>query len=276
MRLAPLFLMCLISGFTCAAEPALAAGGAHLELNSSESLTSIFSSELATELAQADTVPGSGRNALPQLAFGGGWYSALYFSNPTTAAATLTVNFFAGDGTALSVPLVGIGPVTTHTLTLNPNATAILEAPNSGVLQQGWAEAVLPAGVTGYGVFRQSAAGRSDQEAVVPLSPEGKQSALLTWDETLFTTGVAVVNPSATTATVSVSVFGDDGAAIGTSTINLVANGKTAFNLRDLPGLAGVTAKRGLAQFTVTSGAVAVLGLRFGGSAFTSIPVTYP
>ena len=41
-------------------------------------------------------------------------------------------------------------------------------------------------------------------------------------------------------------------------------------------GLAGVTARRGYAKFSVTNGAVSVLGLRFNGTAFTSIPVTYP
>jgi hypothetical protein len=32
--------------------------------------------------------------------------------------------------------------------------------------------------------------------------------------------------------------------------------------------------KRGSADFTVTTGTVAVLGLRFNGAAFTSIPAT--
>lgn len=242
----------------------------------SESLGSMFDSELATEMALAGTVPGSTNYALPQLAFGGGWYTALYFSNPTAAQATVTVTFRGSDGSALNVPLAGIGPVSSHVITLNPKSTAILEAPNSGGLQQGWAEAVVPAGVTGYGVFRQTSPGVPDQEAVVPLSPEGKLTANMIWDETAFTTGVALVNPSGSASTVNVTVYGDDGSAIGTGTINLSAEGKTALNLHDLPGLAGMTAKRGLAQFTVTTGAVSVLGLRFGGSAFTSISVDYP
>src|SRR5262249_42645356 len=49
-------------------------------------------------------------------------------------------------------------------------------------------------------------------------------------------------------------------------------NGKSATFLRDLPGLGGMVGKKGLAQFSVTSGNVAVLGLRFKDSAFTSIP----
>jgi len=42
--------------------------------------------------------------------------------------------------------------------------------------------------------------------------------------------------------------------------------------LRDLPGLGIIVGNRGSAEFTVTSGNVAVLGLRFRGSSFTSIP----
>jgi hypothetical protein len=38
--------------------------------------------------------------------------------------------------------------------------------------------------------------------------------------------------------------------------------------------MAGVAGKQGSAAFTVTSGSVALLGLRFGGTAFTSIPTS--
>jgi hypothetical protein len=48
--------------------------------------------------------------------------------------------------------------------------TAIIEAPNAGSLVQGYAAFTLPSGVFGYGVFRASATGQLDQEAVVPLS----------------------------------------------------------------------------------------------------------
>jgi hypothetical protein len=46
--------------------------------------------------------------------------------------------------------------------------------------------------------------------------------------------------------------------------------------LRTLPGLSGMVGLRGAAQFTASAGSVAVLGLRFDGSVFTSIPTTSP
>ena len=37
-----------------------------------------------------------------------------------------------------SVPLIGVGAVSSQTITLNPNGAVLFEAPNSGGLQQGW------------------------------------------------------------------------------------------------------------------------------------------
>jgi hypothetical protein len=49
---------------------------------------------------------------------------------------------------------------------------------------------------------------------------------------------------------------------------------KTAFAIADkIPAIAG---KRGALDFTAPAGSVAVLGLRFGGAAFTSIPAAAP
>ncbi len=116
-----------------------------------------FGDPWAFRVKRADLASAS--YALPQLAFGGGWYTALYFSNTTNAATTAVVKFYGPNGTPLSVPLSGAGPVSEHTLNINPNATAFLEALDVGDLQQGWAKGTLPAGVIGYGVFRQTVEG---------------------------------------------------------------------------------------------------------------------
>jgi hypothetical protein len=149
-----------------------------------------------------------------------------------------------------------------------------LEALDTGSLTQGYVVVALPSDVSAYGVFRQSVPGRDDQEAVVPLSKMTDTTNTLIWDDTSHTTAVAVVNPSATAVTVNVTVRDGAGSVLGTATIPLGAGAKTASILRDLPGLAGMAGKMGQADFTVTSGNVAVLGLRFGGAAFTSIPTT--
>lgn len=240
------------------------------------SLASIFGNLLTAQVAYADTVTGSATYALPQLAFGGGWYTALYFSNDTDQPAAVDVKFYGPNGAALTVPLVGHGMLSTVNLNINSRGTAVLEAPDAGLLQQGWTEVTLPAGVSGYGVFRQTAPGSAAQEAVVPLSGNSKQQANLTWDEVGLTTALAIVNPSATAAAVDVSVYDDNGVSIGTTTVNLAPMNRTAVLLRDQPGLSGMSGKRGYARVTTNAGAIAALGLRFGGAAFTSIPVFYP
>jgi hypothetical protein len=128
--------------------------------------------------------------------------------------------------------------------------------------------------VYGYGVFRQSVAGRPDQEAVVPFSDASAISSTLTWDESNFVTAVAIVNPSSTAETVAVTLWDENGNAIGTSSIALAPATKTEAALRTLPGLSGMVGNRGSARFTASAGSVAVLGLRFDGSAFTSIPTS--
>ena len=211
---------------------------------------------------------------LPQFAFGGGWYSALYFTNSNSFSVSFPVAFFADAGTRLSVPSVS-GSSTT--VTLAPQATTLIEAPDSGSLVQGYVSTLLPIGVAAYGVFRQSVPGIADQEAVVPVSLAGTSTATLIWDDTNYTTAVAIVNPSNSAETVTITVSDVSGTLIGSSSVSLPPNGKTEAALRTLPGLGGMAGKRGSASFTVIPGgsqSLAVLGLRFYGVAFTSIPVT--
>jgi len=141
-----------------------------------------------------------------------------------------------------------------------------------GSLVTGYVTAALPMGVTGYGIFRQSVPGVPDQEAVVPLSGVTATTNALVFDDTSYVTGVAVVNLSSAPTSVAVTAYDAQGNTIGTSSISLAGNAHMSFALRNLPGLAGVAGKQGSADFTVASGNIAVLGLRFNGAAFTSIP----
>jgi hypothetical protein len=213
------------------------------------------------------------QSVLPQLAFGGGWYSALYFTNTTNAAVSFSVSFTKDDGTPLTVPAVGGASTQVN---VPAGGTAIVEAPNTGPLSQGYATFTLPPGVSGYGVFRQSVPGQSDQEAVVPFVPANATSSTLVWDDTSYITGVAIVNPGPVAATISITVSDNNGNAVGTYSLSLPPYQKTENALRSYSGLAGVAGLRGRAQFAATSGNVAVLGLRFNGYAFTSIPTTQP
>ncbi len=209
-----------------------------------------------------------GQKILPQLAFGGGWYTALYFTNTTASPVSFPLNFIADDGSPLTIPSVGGA---TSTVNLAARGTALVEALNVGALSTGYVSASLPLGVTGYGVFRQGA-GSGIQEAVVPLSSSSATASTLIWDDTESVTAVAIVNPSSVSAVVSITVRDTNGSIIANSSVTLSANNKVATALRNLPNLGGMAGRRGSAEFTVSTGNVAVLGLRFAGTAFTSIP----
>lgn len=214
--------------------------------------------------------PESLSSVLPQVAFGGGWYTALYFSNTTSSEVSFTVTFTADNGSPLDVPALGGSSTEVKVQALG---TAIVELPNSGSLVEGYAAFTMAPGVTGYGVFRQTVGGQS-QEAVVPFATANANSSTIIWDDTSYTTAVAIVNAGSTAATISINLTDSNGNAVGTSTLNLAAHHKTEAVLRTLPGLSGMAGLRGKAIFSATSGNVAVLGLRANGSAFTSIPAT--
>jgi hypothetical protein len=221
---------------------------------------------------ETNVPPSSAASALqilPQLAFGGGWYTALYFTNISSTPVSFSVNFIGDDGNPLTIPALGSSSAT---VSLAARGTAIIQAPNVGSLVQGYVSVALPTGVTGYGVFRQSVPGQQAQEAVVPLSGATATTSTLLFDDTNYITGVAVVNLASVSTTISVTAYDDNGNILGTSAIPLAANAKTAVVLRNLPGLAGIAGALGSVDFTAPIGNLAVLGLRFNGFAFTSIP----
>jgi hypothetical protein len=232
-------------------------------------------SALFLETDAGKTVSGTAQSqsvvpsVLPQFVSGGGWYSALYFTNTGNSAVSFPVNFVGDDGTPLSVPAVGGSSTVVN---LAPHGTASIQSVNIGPVSQGYASVSLPVGVVGYGLFHLSNPGVPDQEAVVPLSNASSTTSTLTWDDTSFVTAVGIVNPSSIATTVTIVLRDGGGGTIGTSSVFLPAKNKTAVVLRDLPGLGAMVGNRGSADFTVATGNVAVLGLRFIGSAFTSIP----
>ena len=225
--------------------------------------------ELQTNAPTPSALPVT--RILPQLAFGGGWYTALYFTNTNTAPVSVTVSFTGNDGNPLTIPALG-GP--SATVNLAARGTALIEAPNMGSLVQGYVTAALPTGAAGYGVFRQSVPGVPDQEAVVPLSGNTATTSTLLFDDTKYVTGVAVVNLASVNNTITATARDNQGNTLGTGSIPLGPNAKTALVLRNIPGLASVVGAIGSVDFTATIGNVAALGLRFNGTAFTSIPTS--
>lgn len=229
----------------------------------------IYTTSLTLQPAAGTGGPTGSFKVLPQLAFGGGWYTSMYFYNTGDAPVNFPVYFFRSDGQTLSV-----GGQTTRTINLPAGGTAFVEAPNVGDLTQGWVAAELPGSVIGHGVFRSSEPGRANQEAVVPLSGNASQRSILLFDDTTgLRTAVAVANPTASDITVTIAARDEQGQNLGSPLVlNLRARERQAFVLADRPELTAIVGKRGAVSFSTPTGALSVLGLRFGGQAFTSIP----
>lgn len=224
----------------------------------------------SSTLAVVDAAPSAMTpKVLSQFVYGGGFYTGIYLHNTGASSAPVTISFFGEDGSPLNVPALGGTSVTAN---VAAGGISLLEAPNTGSLTQGWARIELPDGVIGYGIFRQSVAGRADQEAVVPFAGAASARSTMIFDDAGLTTAIAVANPTDSAVTVTLTARNNSGTTLGTSTINLPARGKRALTL--VSSIGAVAGQRGSVDFTVSSGAVSVLGLRFGGEAFTSIPAT--
>jgi hypothetical protein len=100
---------------------------------------------------------------------------------------------------------------------------------------------------------------------------------ILPYDNTTgFSTGVAMANLSPTAATITATIWDENGFQLGTQTLTLSGNGHTSFALPDKLPLTG--GKRGIVQFqsSSTSGLTG-LGLRFSPfGTFTSVPTILP
>ncbi|HEY3443072.1 MAG TPA: choice-of-anchor V domain-containing protein [Paludibaculum sp.] len=240
-----------------------AAGNAANNNNTNDAGDKIYTTTLTVNPAGAANTTSY---ALSQLAFGEGWYTAVYLTNANTSSASATLNYFGADGNPLNIANVG----TSTTLNLGPKGTAIVEAADLGPLTQGWIEAKLPDGVTGYGVFRQTVGGRP-QEAVVPLANTVSTSGSFIFDETNYVTAAAFMNYGTASANITVTIRDVDGSTIGANSLSLAPKARTAVVVKSLASLAGMVGKRGTVEFTSTA-PITVLGLRFNGEAFTSIP----
>jgi hypothetical protein len=211
-------------------------------------------------------------SALPQLAFGGGWHTSLYFSNTTERVVSVEARFLGNRG----APLRGTPFESSRTVHLSPGATVVLEAPDRGPLVTGWAEAVVPAGVIVHGVLRHTVSGRPDPETVLALTPVSSPTAVFIYDGARSSvTAAAILNPGSQPVLMTIAVYRDDGALVGLEQMPLQPRSKRAEILENLPGLAAMAGTRGRVLLSSPNRAVSVLALRLVEDVFASIPVSH-
>jgi hypothetical protein len=230
-----------------------------------------------TSLSMGAAPTGGGATpnmAMPQLVYGEGWYTAVYLTNTGPSGATATLDFIDPSGAPLPVTLGGGTVTTSQVVSLPAGGSTFVELPDQGAVTQGSILLSLPAGVSGYGVFRREPAGTPPQEATVPLATLTATKVTVIFDDTSLITAIAVLNPTDTDATLTITTRDSTGQPIGPGVQrSLAARNRTAFLLRDV--VSGVSGQRGAVEFSVDRGGVSVLALRANGNAFTSIiPIT--
>ncbi|MEP6536091.1 MAG: hypothetical protein ABJF23_12270 [Bryobacteraceae bacterium] len=226
------------------------------------------------KMGQKQVVVSPGDRVIPQFVDGGSWKTSLFFVNLESHSVTFQVLFFNDDGRDLYVQILGQGSVRGLDVTLDAAGSIQFETLGSGAnLTQGWAllSQSNNDSVGGMAIFRQSVAGRADQEAVVPIVSQYDNHFVLLFDNTSFTTAIAIANPTTEAVVIPVYIRNQAGQIIDQRTVRLGSYSHTAFTLPDT--WVSTAGRRGAIEFLTSGFGVAALGLRFNGAAFTSFHV---
>lgn len=216
-----------------------------------------------------------GDRVFPHVVDGGSWKTSFFFVNLENHPVDFQVLFFDDNGNDMFVSIAGLGVVRQVNVTLDIAGSTEFETTGFGSdsLQQGWAllSQTTSDTIGGMAVFRQRVFGRPDQEAVVPIVNQFDSHFVLLFDNTAFTTGIAIANPSLNSVVIPVTIRDEFGQIIDQRTIGLGPYGHTAFSLPDT--WFSTDGIRGTIEFQTSGFGVGALGLRFNGSAFTSFNV---
>jgi hypothetical protein len=221
---------------------------------------------------------GTDGGAITHVAYNSGWTSVFYLVNTGNASAQFTLSFLDESGVALPVPLLlpqSGTLIKTAALTQTLAAGAMLvmntQSEDGQTLALGSAQLTTTGTISGFEIFRWDTFG---QEASVPLETRTPNSFVLVFDDTNgLTTGVALANQNAATATVTARIYDDAGALLQNISIHLESRGHTSFML---PDNYSVTAdKRGMVEFVVPQGTkISAIGLRAkNDGTLTTVPV---
>jgi hypothetical protein len=224
---------------------------------------------LIPALCQAQTI-------LPQIADGGNWYTAVVLMNTTTNSITGSVTFYQDTANGATAPWNPpfLEVSSTQNLMIPPGGTLYMHtAGTAATLTQGWGQVIGPLGLTAYAIYTyESYAGRPNQDGSAAASTSTTR-ILVPFDATTgYSTGVAVVNPTGLSETISVNIETDTGAISQGSLPTLPPSGQIAFSMAtQFPATVG---HRGLAEFYDLNGQLSIAAFRFNPTiALTSLPV---
>jgi sugar lactone lactonase YvrE len=178
--------------------------------------------------------PSSKSVIFPHIAAGGGFTTELLLMNPTTSVMTGNVQFYGDDGQPLS--LENGDQMTSqlpYTIAANGTFQAML---TSAAPVSGWAMAVPLAGSwapSGSIIFQLKANGDVVTEAGVGATP-ALSAVRIFVDNAQTQTGVAIANPSGSTANLTLTLMDQDGTVEDTQTRTLAPGSHMAVYVNDL------------------------------------------
>ena len=224
----------------------------------------------------ATAASAKGDIVIPQVVDGGPWKTGFRFVNLSSHPLTFNVLFFSDSGADMSLPISGVGTAINLTVTLPvANSIDIETAGTDATLTQGWAQVLLEStadSISGFTTFRERIAGMPDQEITVPMVSQFGDHFAVMFDNTKFSTGLAVANASSTDSiAIPVNIRDEQGNLIGSPSISLAPDGHAAF---DLPSTwSSTVGRQGTIEFMASGLTIGAMGLRFDGTAFTGFPV---
>ncbi len=219
---------------------------------------------------RANTAPGRQTSAaLPHLADGGGWQTAITLVNVDTVPAPFSLRFWSDNGTPLELPLAGLGRLSAVSGTIPAGGSRTIQTDGSlAATSTGWAELASPQAVDGSAIFRF----QNGQEASVPLLSGGGRRLFLPFEDGPgLSLGIALSNISlASDTTVSLTLRNEQGDVLSTpAPVSLPRRQHTSIVLAAPSG--GGLPQHGVVEINSSNADLFVLGIRINNGALTSI-----
>jgi sugar lactone lactonase YvrE len=202
---------------------------------------------LMTTLPVVDLLAATpGAMSFPHYADGEGWTTQLILVNPSDTGISGTVEFFSPAGTAASVTVNG-QTQSLFAYTVPPRSSQRLSTSGLSVATQVGTVRVTPSAgqlaPSGLAVFSFQSNGITIMESGVRAVPAGStfrmyaEASGILGQVGSIQTGVAVANPAATPATLTLTLTQLDGTPLGlTGTLTVPSQGQVARFLNQIPG----------------------------------------
>jgi M6 family metalloprotease-like protein len=225
--------------------------------------TTVPASVMDSSTASATT---STRHVFPQMADG-------YFGDGTYYQSTVIVtNSSSGTMPSCALQLHGFTIGGQSTLSFTLSGAYLLATPgNSQALKTGYATLLCSSNVEAQLLYTEySRTGTKISEATVFSSPSANSLRIIGDERGGTQLGLAVANDSDQTGRYTISIYGSNGALVGTYQMTVDAGKNRAVYLDEL---AAIPANYlGIVDIVSTSGTASLIGLRFTGSLFTTVP----